>query len=77
MRVGREDLGKAVMPCVNFERCAGQIELRVVRETRIAETGSEATTLHGDDVMQTCVCELSEGQREDVVARAEAALAQP
>jgi hypothetical protein len=71
MSVQRDVLGTTTVDCPADEDCGGRITLTVVREYQVLPSGSDAMTIHVEDVGQTCACDLSHFERGEVVDRAQ------
>ena len=73
MRVRRDRIGRATVRCPNWANCRGEIAVTVYEEIFVTPSGSTARMFHGESVEQSCACELSEDQWEDVVDDAQTA----
>jgi hypothetical protein len=65
----RRSLGRAGVACENQAVCGGTIELALHEHAGSKPDVGETTVLEATMIYQTCECELSEEQRENVTDR--------
>jgi hypothetical protein len=65
----RRSLGRAAVACENQHECGGTIELALYEHTVSTQGVGEATVLEATMINQTCNCDLSDDDRENVIDR--------
>ena len=77
MSIQREIVGTATVDCPTELGCGGHVTMTVVREYHVLPNGRDVSMVYGENVRQTCGCELTDDQKEDIVARAQQELERP